>query len=91
MTQDAESIIRIKNAIKLLQRYGLILLNTNWVKKIHTKPPLYELRIKASKQYRIIFKLNKPDTFILLHILIKKTNKLPKNEMRTAIKRAREY
>lgn len=91
MSQNNRIIIKIKNSIRLLQEYGLNLLNTMWVKKIHHKPGVYELRIKSEKIIRIFFIYKKPNYFVLLHGIVKKTNRISKKDLYIALKRAKEF
>ena len=85
-------VIKIKSDIRLLQEYGLSLLSTSKVKKISGLSNLYELRIKTSVQIRLFFAFAfSPNTFLIVHGFIKKTQKTPKNEIRTAAKRLNEF
>jgi len=58
-----------------------------YTKKIHSK--IWELRIRGKIQIRIFYYI-KDQQAHLLHIFIKKSNKTPKKELSTAIKRIRE-
>lgn len=84
-------IVKIRLDVRLLKEYGLNLLSTSKIKKISGVPNLYELRIKASVQIRLFFAYFPPDNFIILHGFIKKTNKTPKKEIKTAISRKKEF
>lgn len=88
--QKPHVVIKIRNGIRLLQEYGLKLINISWVKKLKGYQHIYELRIKADVIIRIIFVIKKPNRFILLHLFIKKSNKTPLKEIKTAIKRAKD-
>lgn len=80
---------KIINTIDLLSVYGFSLLRTHWMKKIHSQPDLYELRIKSSVEYRfILYFLN--NTFIILNGFEKKTQKIAKKEINLAKQRHSE-
>jgi len=82
---------KIRSEIRLLEEYGLSLLSTSKIKKISGSLGLYELRIKASVQIRLFFVFVKPNIFLIVHGFIKKTNKTPKKEIKTAISRLKEF
>lgn len=84
-------ITKIHNDLDFLEKYGLKLLRTPLVKKIHRQPSLYELRIKTKAEIRLLFYFSKPRTFIILHGFVKKTNKLPIKDLKIALKRVREF
>lgn len=84
-------IDKIRSDIRLLKEYGLSLLSASKVKKISGVSHLYELRIRVSIQIRFFFVYLSPDTFIILHGFIKKTNKTPIKELKTAINRKKEF
>jgi len=84
-------IDKIRSDIKLLKEYGLSLLSTSKLKKISGVYNLYELRVKTSVQIRLFFVYFPPNTFIILHGFIKKTNKIPLKELKTAINRKKEF
>jgi len=88
---DIDSKAKIRNSIRLLEEYGLGLLSDDRVKKVNSHPSIYELRVRSTFTMRLLFSFIKPDTFIILHGFIKKTNKLPKQELYIAIKRVREF
>jgi len=53
---------------------------------------LWELRIElASNNFRIFYFLPKNNKAILLHGIVKKKQKTPKNELETAMERMKEY
>lgn len=84
----------LSNYINLLQEdmlmYGLSLLQTKWVRKIYNDPGLFELRIKSGKEIRLIF-IRYENLFIILHIFVKKRQKLPKEELEVALTRLKEF
>lgn len=84
-------IDKIRFDIRLLKEYGLDLLSTSKVKKMSSVSHLYELRIKTSTQIRLFFVYYPPDTFLLLHGFVKKTNKTPLKELKKAIHRKNEF
>lgn len=84
-------IDKIRIEIEILKEHGLSLLTTSKIKKITSYPNLYELRIKSSVQLRLFFVFVSPNIFLLVHGFIKKTNKTPIKEIRTAIGRIKEF
>ena len=88
--QDLKTQLKIRNGMRLLSEYGLKLLRTKWIKKIHTKPDLFEFRIKSRKEIRLIFG-NIKNVFVILNIFIKKKQKLPREELKIAISRIKEF
>lgn len=81
----------VRSDIRLLKEYGLFLLSTSKVKKISSVPHLYELRIKVSVQIRLFFIYFPPNTFLVLHSFVKKTNKTPLKELKIAVIRKKEF
>jgi len=65
------------------------------LKEPHVKPlrdGLKELRFKiAAGQYRIFFFFHVGDTVVLLHTLQKKTQETPKQDLKIALKRMKEW
>lgn len=88
---DMKTQERIRNALTALKQYGLTLLSTPFVKKVHKIPPIFELRIINNPQVRILFCQQGERVFVMCHIFVKKTKKIPKREIDTAIKRARQF
>ncbi|MFA6532581.1 MAG: type II toxin-antitoxin system RelE/ParE family toxin [Patescibacteria group bacterium] len=84
-------VLKIKSDIRLLKEYGLALLPTSKVKKITGFSNLYELRIKTNIQIRLFFAFVSPNIFLIVHGFIKKTQKTPINEIRTAVNRLKEF
>lgn len=87
LEQDTQT--KVRNAIRILRQYGLLLLNTRWVKKIWRNPSIYELRVRGKTEIRLLFSFYKPQLFAVVDIFIKKTNRIPKKEINLAIKRIR--
>lgn len=52
---------------------------------------IFEIRIKARDCYRILYAFLYHDTVVLLHIFKKKTNKIPKKDLKLAINRLKLY
>ena len=88
--QSVSTKIKILGLFKLFKEYGLSLLRTHWMKKIHAHPPLYELRLKSNNEYRFILAYHE-NAFIILSGFVKKKQKTPKAEIILAIKRYAEF
>jgi len=88
--QDDISVDRITKEMERLDKYGLdFALRDRTVKKIHPHP-IYELRVKVGRlKHRLLFTIKEQ---ILWYVsgFMKKTSKTPKNEIDTAVKRAKE-
>lgn len=82
---------KIRTGIRILGEYGFSLLKTKWIKKIHRLPNIYELRITGKHQIRLLFIQYKTNLFLITHGFTKKTQKIPKQELNIAIKRAKEF
>lgn len=82
---------RVRNGIRLLEKHGLDLLRNRSIKKISTKPDIFELRIVGKKQVRLLFAVYDKSTYLVAHIFIKKTQKTPVKEIKLARKRIREF
>ncbi len=52
---------------------------------------IFEIRIKVKDCYRILYAFLHQDTVVLLHIFKKKTNKIPKKDLKLAISRLKLY
>lgn len=76
---------KIAAYIRLLSQNGLKL-NKKYIK--HIQKEIWELRPLRD---RILFASLQNDTFILLNIFIKQTNKTPKNEIKKAKRLLKEY
>ena len=80
---------KILREIDLLEEFGLSL-GMPHIRKI-TNYELWELRIKfGTNIFRILFK-EMEGNFVLLHGFQKKTNKIPKREINTALRRLEKY
>jgi len=82
---------KVLREVDLLQQKG-IYLNFPHSSDIDGYKGLRELRIKfSSNNIRIIYFLHIKNTFVLLHGFRKKTQKLPKKELKIAIARMNDY
>ncbi|MBI3443305.1 type II toxin-antitoxin system RelE/ParE family toxin [Candidatus Woesebacteria bacterium] len=84
--QNEEIYAKILRSIKLL-RYGGPFLKPPDARKIDKN--LYELRIRGKEAIRIFYTKTE-DGYILLHAFKKKTQKIPKKELKIAIDRVKE-
>ena len=82
---------RVRNSIRVLAEHGLELLKNRSIKKIARNPDIFELRTVGEKQVRIFFTVHESGIFLLLHIIIKKSQKTLFNEIKLAQKRAKEF
>ena len=73
-----------------MEKYGFELLGTHWVKKVSTRPNIYELRISVKNEIRVLFGCYQ-NVFVILHIYVKKSNKLPIKEKQLAIQRFKQF
>jgi phage-related protein len=80
---DSSTIAKVAHEIDLLEKHGNIL-GVPRSKKI--APKLYELRIRGKTEVRIIYTFKNRD-ICLLHAFKKKTQKVPRKEIKTALKR----
>jgi len=74
---------KVLRAIELLEQYGQNL-SMPHAKKVTNL--LYELRIRGTQEVRIFYVIQE-DTAILLHVFLKKTQKIPRREIETTKKR----
>lgn len=70
---------------ELLREYN-IFLTLPWAKKIRGTP-LWELRILDKSSVRFLYYLVGDKTFMILHGFVKKQQKIPRKEIKTAIRR----
>ena len=80
---EKNTIARVIHTIELLEKFG------NELGMPHSKMVwrgIFELRINGGQNVRIFYAFSK-NKAILLHGFIKKTSKIPKKEIDTAIKR----
>jgi len=86
---EVKSRSKIINTIDLLEMYG-IKLGTPHVKKV-AGTGLWELRILGGDNIRILYIAITGRAFLLLHGFIKKVQKTPKKEIKTAVMRLKDY
>ncbi len=80
---------RVYNTLELLVELGTRLGLPHAKKVVGT--PLWELRILGEKSLRFFYIAKIGRVFLLLHGFTKKTRKIPKKELKTALARLREY
>jgi phage-related protein len=86
---DKKSAVKVYGAIKLLKKHG-IYLREPYVKNVEGK--IFELRVKDSRGiYRILYFAASGEKFVLLHGLVKKKKKTPKEDISKARQRLKEY
>lgn len=81
--QQPQAQAKILHKITLLQQYG-IQLGMPHTKKLASS--IFELRIRGKEEIRILYCF-KNKTIYLLHAFKKQTQKTPKTELKTAVKR----
>ncbi len=80
---------KIARTIDLLEEFGV---NLDMPYAKHVEGNLWELRARlANNRYRIIYFLNTGQKFILLHGYVKKTQKMPKKEIKVAKQKLVDY
>ena len=82
---------RVRNGVRLLGNHGLDLMKNRSIKKISQKPDIFESRIIGKKQVRLLFATYDKNTYLVVHVFIKKTQQTPKQDIRLAQKRVKEY
>jgi phage-related protein len=86
---EAKSKSKIINTIDLLETYG-IKLGASHAKKV-AGTSLWELRILGGDNIRVLYVAITGRAFLLLHGFIKKVQKTPKKEIKTAVMRLKNY
>jgi phage-related protein len=71
---------KVLRSLDLLEKYGLSI-GMPHVKKVEKE--LFELRVRGKQEVRILFCMRR-EKLIFLHGFIKKTNKIPIKELKTA-------
>ena len=84
-----KSQTKIYNTLELLAEFGLQL-KLPHAKKV-TNTPLWELRVLGEKSLRFFYIARLGKSFLLLHGFVKKSQKAPKKEVKTALKRLKDY
>lgn len=82
---DIKTNAKILKILHYMKNYGLELVS-KYLKKL-SGSPLWEIRILGKTNVRILFALYEKGTVWVLHGFIKKTNKTPMNELKTATER----
>ena len=87
---DPKTQAKIARSFDLLEEFGPLL------KEPYIKPlgyrNLYELRVRWNKlSLRFLFFMPKYNIIVILHSYIKKSNKIPKNELLIATSRLKEF
>lgn len=85
---DAREARTLVNALHLLQEHSLGL-GLPHVRPIEQK--LWELRIRAGRQHRVLYVAARGRRFVLLHAFGKKTQQTPRREIDVALHRLGEY
>lgn len=80
---------KVYNTLELLKEFGTQL-GLPHCKKL-TGTPLYELRIMGQNNIRIFYVAIVNQKFLLLHCFVKKSEKTPFDEVKTAVKRLETY
>lgn len=80
---------KVSNTLDLLMEYG-IKLGSPHIKKV-AGTELWELRILGGDSIRIFYITTSGRMFLLLHGFIKKSQKVPKKEIKIALARLNEY
>jgi phage-related protein len=89
--QDQKTKTKILEVVDYLQEFGFHL-PTSYLRRMSGTQKLWELRVKyRSKQYRLFLAKWSETTIIMLHIMIKKTQKTPRQEIETAQQRLQSY
>jgi len=80
---------KVYNTLELLTEFGPRL-GLPHAKKVKSTP-LWELRVLGEKSLRFFYIAKVGKSFLLLHGFTKKRQKTPKKEIKTALKRLRDY
>ena len=82
---------KILRIIDILVKYGPFNVREPYVKHVSGQSKLFEIRAKGKEEIARVFYFTISDKrIVILHGFIKKTNKTPKREIETALKRMRE-
>ncbi len=84
-----KSQAKVYNTLELLGEFGPQLKLPHSKKVINT--PLWELRVLGEKSLRFFYITKVGKSFLLLHGFIKKSQKTPKKEIKTALNRLNDY
>jgi len=80
---------KVYYTVELLSEFG-IRIGSQFVKKM-AGTDLWELRIIGESSIRIFYIADTGRSFVLLHAFVKKSQKTPIKEIKTALKRLRDY
>lgn len=80
---------KVYNTLELLVEFG-INLRLPHAKKV-TGTPLWELRVLGEQSLRFFYIAKIGKVFLLLHGFVKKEQKTPRKEIKTAMERLRNY
>ena len=80
---------KVYNTFELLAEFGTRLRLPHAKKIVNT--PLWELRVLGEKSLRFFYIAKIRKSFLLLHGFIKKQQKTPKKEIKTALSRLKDY
>jgi len=87
--EDDKAQAKVEEVLSFFREYGFHLPD-QYLRRMSGTNYLWELRIKyRGKQYRIFLAKLEENTAILLHAIIKKTQKTPQQDVQTAIERYR--
>jgi phage-related protein len=90
-TLNAKESAKILREIDLLEKYGFSL-GMPYIKKIEGTSDLWELRIKHSSNiFRVFYFHYIKGQFVLVHAIIKKTEKTPKRDLEISLSRINKY
>lgn len=88
---SAKEQAKILREIDLLEEFGFSL-GMPYIRKMEGTKELWELRIKqSSNNYRVFFFHYVDGVFVLLHGIVKKTEKTPKRHIDVALDRMKKY
>lgn len=89
MSQPQNVRVSLLRHVELLNRHGIDL-GMPYVKFIENK--IYELRIKeSSNNYRLFYFAHIDKKFVVVHGIIKKTQKTPREDIELSIKRMNDF
>lgn len=84
-----KSQTKVYNTLELLAEFGARLKLPHAKKVANT--PFWELRVLGEKSLRFFYIAKFGKSFLLLHGFVKKSQKIPKKELKTALKRLEDY
>lgn len=91
LSQEPKAQDKLYEVMSYLKTYGFHL-STTYLRRMTGTQSLWELRAKQSgKQYRLFLARMNEERIVVLHGIIKKTAKTPRNEIKTAEDRLQSY